>query len=144
MAEETLGRPRRSFWIISGAALVWNLIGMAAYVAYVTKSEEVIAAMPEAERAMYDNPEWVTAVFATAVTAGTIGSILLLLRRGWAVPVLALSLIAVVVQLIHLFTMSNAMQVAGAQSAVMPLLVTVVAAYLVWYARAAKAKDWLS
>jgi hypothetical protein len=143
MAEAMTDRPPRSFWILSGAALLWNLLGLMAYVTYVTMSEEAIAALPEAERIMYENPAWVTAAFATAVTAGTLGCILLLLRKGLALPVLIVSLGAVLLQMSHAFLLSDVVRVAGAQAAVMPVMVTVVAVLLAWYAWHAKQRRWL-
>lgn len=52
-------RPPRSFWIISILALVWNLIGIATSLMSLTTSDEMLAAMPEAERALHTNvPAW--------------------------------------------------------------------------------------
>ncbi|MEX2126488.1 MAG: hypothetical protein WD795_21515 [Woeseia sp.] len=144
MADESMDKPPRSFWIASGAALVWNLLGMMAYVMHVTMTNEAIAALPDAERMLYENtPAWATAAFATAVTAGTLGSVLLLLRKAWAVPVLIISLVAVLIQILHMVFMTSTMEVMGAQAAVMPILVALIAIFLVWYARGARTKGWL-
>ena len=71
-----------SFLVISGVALVWNILGALAYVVQVTMSPEALAQLPEAEQAIYANlPSWVTAAFAIAVWAGVAGSILLLLKK---------------------------------------------------------------
>lgn len=145
MAEVTIGGPPRSFWIISIVALLWNLLGVLAYVMQVTMSEEALAALPDAERMLYEDvPAWATAAFAVAVFAGTLGCLLLVLRNALAVQVLVLSLAGVVVQMFHNFFMSGAVDVLGMQAVAMPLLVIVIAAFLVWYASAAKAKGWLS
>ena len=74
--------PTRGFWIISGLALVWNLLGVANYLMSVTMDPEVLAALPEAEQALYaDIPAWVTSAFAIAVFSGTLASLALLLRK---------------------------------------------------------------
>lgn len=142
---ETAGRgiPRKFYWI-SALALAWNLAGVMAYVGQVTMSEETLAALPDAERLFYETmPAWVTAAFATAVTAGALGSLLLILRSPWALPVLGISLAAVLVQLAHGFFISDALEVLGASSLVLPLIITVVASYLIWFANDARQEGWL-
>lgn len=137
------GVPKKFYWI-SALALAWNLTGLMAYVAQVTMSAETLAAMPESERLFYETmPAWVTAAFATAVTAGALGSVLLILRSAWALPVLGISLAAVLVQLTHGLFVSDALAVLGASSLVLPLIITVVACYLIWFANSAKQEGWL-
>lgn len=137
--------PPRSFWIISVLALVWNLIGILTYLMSVTMSEEALAALPEAERALYsDIPAWVTAAYAIAVFGGTLGCVALLLRKAWAVPVLVGSLIAILVQMFHALALSDLIGVRGAGAAVLPLLIVAIAVYLVWFARSARARGWIA
>ena len=135
--------PKMFYWI-SGAALVWNLIGVAAYVGQMTMSPETLEALPEAERALYENvPAWVTSAFAIAVNAGALGCLLLLLRKAVALPVLILSLAAVLVQMFHAFFMTNSIEVLGAGAAIGPTFVIVIGIYLVWFANDAKQKGWI-
>ncbi len=141
---QNLATAPRSFWIISGVFLVWNLMGVMAYLMQVTMSDEAMTALPEAQRDLYLNtPAWATGAFAIAVFGGTLGCIFLLLRKSWAVPVLILSLIGVLVQMFHVFFMSPALEVLGAGSVVMPSLVTAGAIFLIWYARMARGRDWI-
>ena len=64
MNEEVTAAPPKMFYWVSGAALVWNLLGVMAYVGQVTMSPDVLQAMPEEQRALYENmPAWVTAAF---------------------------------------------------------------------------------
>lgn len=143
MSIETTQIPK-SYWFVSSLALVWNLLGFAAYVMQVTMTKEALMEMPEAERAMYENmPVWATSAFAVAVTAGTIGCILLLLRSSWAVPAFLLSIAAVFVQMYHAFVIAGAMDVIGPSSAIGPALVVAVGVGLIWYARSVKEKGWL-
>ncbi len=134
----------RSFWIVSGLFLVWNLMGVMAFVMQVTMSDEAKAALPEAQRDLYLNtPGWVNAAFAVAVLGGTLGCIGLLLRKSWAMPVLILSLAGVLIQMFHVFALSPALEVLGASSLGMPLLVIAGAIFLIWYARRARSRDWI-
>ncbi len=135
----------RSFWIVGGVALVWNLIGVARYVMQLRLTEDMLAALPEAERALYTNiPAWATSAFAVAVIAGAIGSVLLLMRSVWAVPAFLISLLGVLVQMYHAFAIADAIAVLGPASALVPTLIIGIGVGLIWYARSAKEKGWLT
>ena len=139
------GTPTRSFWIISAAALAWNLMGIASYLMTVTMSPETLNALPEAERALYAGvPTWVTSSYAIAVFGGTLACVLLLARKTWAVPGFVVSLAAILAQMGHAFFMTPMIEVRGATSALLPLSIIAVAIYLVWFSRSARAKSWLS
>ncbi len=133
-----------SFWIISGLALAWNLIGVASYLASVMISPEALETLTEAERALYsDTPAWVTGAYAIAVFAGTLASIALLLKKAWAAPLFVVSLVGILVQMGHGFFMSDMLAVQGAGAAVLPILIIIVAIYLLWYANECKKKGWI-
>ena len=141
---KTSGMPKW-FWAVAGGALVWNLLGVGAYVAQVTMSDEAIAALSEAEQALYRSvPAWATAAFATAVFGGAAASLLLLMRKGFATPVFGISLAGILVQMYHSFFVINSAAVYGPGSAVMPAMVLVIGAGLVWFSMQAKAKGWIA
>lgn len=136
--------PTRGYWIISGLALVWNLIGIMTFVMTVTLSDAALAAMPEAERALYEGtPGWVTAAYAVAVFAGTAGCVGLLLRKAWATPTFVVSLIAIIGQMGHALLASSMLEVQGSGAAVLPIMLIAIAAGLVAFARSAGTKGWL-
>jgi hypothetical protein len=138
-------KPATWFWIVSAIALVWNLMGVMAYIAQVTMSAETLQAMPENERALYESaPTWATAAFAIAVWGGVLGSILLLIRKKWATAVLIVSFIGIVVQMIHSFFISNSFEVYGPGGLAMPIMVLVFGAGLIWFSRKADANGWLN
>lgn len=144
MASQSLTMPPRSFWLISGLFLVWNLIGIMAFVMQTNMSQEALAALPEAQRTLYsDTPVWATTAFAVAVFGGTLGCLFLLMRKSWAVPVLILSLAGIAVQMFHDFVFSPSLEVLGAAGLFMPILVTAGAIFLVGYARRARDRDWI-
>ncbi len=79
-----------------------------------------------------------------AVVAGTLGSLLLLMRRRLALPLFWISLVAVVVLFGYCLFPGRMLEVLGpAQSLPMPILVTVVALLLVWFARRSIARGWI-
>jgi len=138
-------KPTTLFWIIGVAALVWNGLGVMSYIGQAYMTDEVRAALPEAERALYENiPTWVTAAFAIAVFGGLIGSAFLLMRKKLARPMFLLSLIAIVVQMSYNLFMSRAAEVYGPGSVVMPIMVILIGVFLLMYSKKTIAKGWLS
>lgn len=126
-------------------AFLWNLLGVLAYVMQVSMTPEMMAELPAEQRALYEAmPAWVTGAFALAVFGGALGSLLLILKKGLAVPVLVVSLAAVLVQMSYVFLLSDTIAVMGASSMIMPLVVIAIAIYLVVLGRSAKARGWLS
>ena len=145
MSEGSTGKLPTSFYIISGAALVWNLIGVMQYVMQVTITQEALNAMPEAKRMLVENaPVWATSAFAIAVNAGALGCLLLLLRQSWAFPVLITSLIGIVVQMSHSFFLAKSIESYGPVDAILPAMIIVVGIFLVWYSNGAKEKGWIN
>lgn len=144
MSEHASNKPTRWFWILAIAAMVWNLLGVMAYLMQVSMTDEALALLPDDKRLLYETvPAWAIAAFAIAVFAGALGCIALLLRKSWATPLFVLSLAGVLVQMFHSFFLSDALQVYGASGMVMPILVLVIAVWLVGFSRSAAAKGWL-
>ena len=145
MSEASSKTAPKWFMIVAGILLVWNLFGVMAYIMQVTMGPEALAALPEAQRQLYENtPVWATAAFAVAVNGGTLGCLLLILKRSLAGIFLQLSLAGVLVQMFHSFFISNAYEVFGPGGTVMPVMVLVIAVYLVFLAAKAKANHWTS
>ena len=138
-------KPAAWFWVVSALALVWNVMGVMAYLAQVMMSPEALQAMPENERALYESvPAWATGAFAVAVWGGALGCLLLLLRKKLAKPVLVLSLIGIIVQMVHSLALSNSMEVYGPGGLIMPVMVLVIGVGLIWFSGKATAHGWLA
>ncbi len=143
MSESMKNKAPAWFVIVVLLLLVWNLLGVIAYIMQVTMTPEALAALPEAQRQLYENtPQWATAAFAIAVNGGALGCLLLLLRRNLAALFLKASLLGVLVQMFHSFFISNSFEVFGPGGLVMPVLVIVIAVYLVMLAGKARANRW--
>lgn len=126
-------------------ALLWNLIGCAAYLADVTLTPEDVAKMSAAQQALYDSrPAWAVAATAIAVWGGAAGCVGLILRRRWATPLLIASLAGVIVQDIGLFGMTDVVAQEGPKVLVLQGLVLLIAIGLVLLARKATARGWLA
>ena len=144
MNHETMAKPPVWFWIVSGLALVWNLLGVMAYIMQVTMTDEAMSKLPEADQAaMATLPSWYMAAFATAVFAGALGCLALLLRKKWATLLLVLSFAAVVIQQIYFFGMTDLGSKQHGGQLVMTIAIPVVGLLLVLLARSATAKGWL-
>ena len=145
MSDVINGKPSTNFWIIGGAALVWNLIGLVFYIGEVTMTPEALAALTDAQQEFFvTTPIWSTAAFAIAVNAGVLGSLFLLLRKIWAVPMFAFSLAAIVVKDVDAFVLRDAYSVLGVGSLIIPSMVFVIGIALLLYARMTKECGWLS
>lgn len=138
-------KPPVWFWVVSVIALLWNLMGVAAYLGDAYTSVEQLEQMTQEQRALFEGrPAWVTAAFAIAVFAGAIGSIALLIRKKWAKPLLVLSLIAALGQFVYNTFMTNTIEVMGNQAIIFPILVLGFGLYLIFFAKKGIQKGWLS
>jgi len=135
MSDELNGKPPLSYYVIAGLFLAWNLIGLMFYYMQVTMTPEVMAAnfTPEQVAFMNNEPVWATAAYATAVNAGVVGAILLLFRKSLARPLFILSFIAVLLQDLNAFVLSNAIEVWGTSGLYLPTVVIVICIAEIWY-----------
>lgn len=137
-------KPATWFWVVSGIAFFWNLLGVMAYIQQVTMSPEAMSALPDAERALYQSvPSWATGAFAIAVWGGALGSLLLLLKKKLAAPVLILSFVGIAVQMYHSLFIANSIEVYGPGGMIMPIMVVVIGAGLIWLSRKATVLGWI-
>ena len=143
---ENNNQPAASYWIIAVVLLLWNLIGLMFYYMQVTMTPDVMAQnFNEAQQAwLMNEPAWATAAYATAVTAGVIGAILLLLRKAWALPLFIVSFVAVLIQDFEAFVLSDVVSVWGTSAFTLPAVVIVICIFEIWYSNSAKAKGWLT
>lgn len=130
---------RAPIWLTAAAlgGSAWNIFGIVQFAGSVTATEASLIASgftPEQAAVMTGYPAWMTFAFALGVFGGFAGSILLLLRRPAAVPVLLASVVAYVALWIGdaLFGVFAAM---GAQQVAILTLVVAIAAALYALAR---------
>ncbi|MCP4456622.1 MAG: hypothetical protein GY816_01130 [Cytophagales bacterium] len=133
------------YWIVSIVALLWNSMGVSEYLRQAYMTAEELAKLPADVQEMYpDVPAWVTATFAIAVFGGTIGAILLLLRKRLAVVIFGLSLLGVIVQWTYLLFVAKIEGLTDGGQIVMPILIPLFSVLFVWFAKTAKDKGWIS
>ena len=87
------------FWIVAVLAVLWNLFGVFSFYYHLSATPEVVATWPAEQQTLFAAmPRWLFVPFAVATVGGLVGSLGLLWRRRWAVPMLLVSLLAIVVQ----------------------------------------------
>ena len=95
----------------------------------VLMTEEAIESMPESQQHLYrDMPLWVNIVFAGEVFGGLLGSISLLLKKKWALPLFVISLLGVLAQTTNIWFLTDAITAMGAPAIVMPLVAIIIGA----------------
>jgi hypothetical protein len=128
---------------VAVVALIWNLLGCAAYLADVTLTPADVAKMTPDQQALYAaRPAWAVGATAVAVWFGAAGSVGLMLRKKWSVPLLLASLAGLIVQDAALF--GFAASKVGPLAVVLQLLVLIIAIGLVMLARKGTRQGWLS
>jgi hypothetical protein len=123
-------------------ALLWNLIGCAAYLMDVTLTPEAVAAMSPDQQALYAaRPAWAVAVYAIAVWGGALGCVGLIMKKRWAKGALLASLLGLIAQDIALFGMSPV----AIETSVYALqgMVLMIAVLLLLLANRAARQGWL-
>ena len=141
---ETNQKPATWFWVVSILALIWNIMGVMAYLGQAYMTDEAMAALPQEQQDLYAaTPAWVTGAFAIAVFAGFIGCLALVLRKKWATPLLMLSLLGVIAQQIYNFGIAKMHTVMGSGSVIMSVFVLLISILLIAFARSSTAKGWL-
>ena len=134
-----IGKPRTPwwFWVVSGIALLWNLMGVGAYISDMTMShEDMVKNYGQAlADAAASQPVLVTGAYAFAVFGGALGCLLLLLRKKIAIWPLLISLIAVLVQQAYSWFGTDIMDAMPMGNKIMYISIVVIAVLLVWFAR---------
>jgi len=133
------------FRIVSVIALLWNLMGCAAFAAEMLIQEEMMKTMsPEVQEWARGIPSWIYVFYFLGVSCGTLACIGLLVRKSWATPLFAVSLVAVVIQMGYTMFIAKGSDVLGAADKIMSLVVIVLAALLLWLSMHARKQGWMS
>ena len=142
MATAAPAAPPAWFRIVALLAVLWNAFGVFQYLSTVGLFGDPMAGMNEVQRAAAENlPAAIIGAFAIGTFAGLIGSLGLLLRKGWALPLLVLSLLALLALEGWIVFLSGALDAFGGIG--LPATIVLVAALLAWLAYHARQRGWL-
>ena len=132
------------FKVVAVIALLWNLLGCLAFAMDLRMTPEDVAALPEAQQALYAaRPGWAVVATAVAVIGGALGCLGLLLGRKWAFVLLLLSLAGILVQDYGLFVLADGASLAGPAAVIMQAIVLAVGVGLVLLGRKGIVRGWL-
>ncbi len=140
MNDETVGQVHWSFWVICIVSLIFNAMGDINY--FVQVNADSLDSFPVHYRPIIEGrPAWATGAFAVAVFGGSLGSVLLLLRKPAAFYVFIASLLGVIVTMVHIFGVAGFSSLEVWMGVLMQLVVTV---FLVWYSKLVEHKRWVN
>ena len=123
------------------ASVLFMMFGCAQYLIEVTTDE---AKLPLDQRAMYAAiPVWMWAAFATAVWIGLAGAVMLLLRKRVAVPLLGVSLLAVLVQFSAYFVAPRLRELVSSDMLLVPIVIVAVTWTIFWFSYHSRKRGWL-
>lgn len=137
-------KPPVWFYIVAIVLLLWGLAGCASLYAHFAIGPDMDPNANDYDRALYKAlPMWLNIAYVTAVLAGLLGSVGLLMRAKWAGTLYLLSLIAVMVQFGYMFAATDIIAVKGVWTTYFPAFIFAMALFQLWFAGFAKKRGWL-
>lgn len=132
------------FYVVSGVAFLWNIIGAAAVIMNFMITAEGLASLPAEQQQLYaDTPTWSSYGSLVAVAAGSIGCLALLFKNAWAYTLFMLSVVGLIVQNIGIFIIVDAISILGETVLIMQGFVALIAIGLIFLAKHAISKKWI-
>lgn len=137
-------KPPTWFMVVAVIALLWNLMGVFAYLGEAFITPEMLEALPDEQRDMIENrPAWATAAYALAVWGGFLGCLLLVLKRKLAQMILIVSFLGVLVQMAYNLFMAESTVTYGPGEMIMAVMIPLISIGLVLMAKKGIANEWL-
>lgn len=126
------------FWLVCLIGLPWNAFG--AYDYFMSQSGGAAylrsAGMNEAQIAYFGAmPAWAISVWAIGVWGAVAGTLLLLVRSKWALPVYVISFLAFLLSLVYTYALSDGAKIMG-NGWIMSLVIAAGCIFFIWYASA--------
>lgn len=144
MASSFAQKPPAWFTIVAVILLLWGLAGCVSLYLHFAYGPDIDPNATDWDRAYFAAlPMWLNVDYVIAVGAGVLGSIALLMRSKWAVPLYWVSLAAVILQFGYIFLATDIIAVKGAWTTYFPAFILAMALLQVWFAGRAKRRGWL-
>jgi hypothetical protein len=133
------------FSVVAVLALIWNSLGIMAFIAHMMMTPEKLAELPQAEQNLHTAiPVWALVAFAFAVFAGALASLALVMKKMICYRLFIVSFIGVIVQMFHSFFIGNSFDVYGPSGMIMPIMVIVIAFVLVRFSAKGINNNWFN
>ena len=137
-------KPPVWFWVVTVILLLWNLMGLLAFIVEASMPEAVTAELNDTQLEIYNNrPSWYMFNFAIAVISATLSCILLLARKKFAVTLAVVSLISILISSAQTVS-SGALDVVETVDQTLFYLVMLLDVVLVLFAIHTSRKRWVS
>ena len=142
MDDQFKPRPVAPWYVFAAiGSLVFMLLGCIALFMHLTADP---AMLPLDQRALFEaEPSWVVASSCVGFVAGAIGSLLLLMRRKFAEPILLVSLLAMLVWLAGMAGTPQFRDLLSPNQIALVLVVVAVVWTIYWFARHSRQRQWL-
>jgi hypothetical protein len=142
MDEHYAPRPVAGWYMPAAiASLLFMGLGCVAYVMHVLTDP---ATLPLEERTAFEAlPAWVVGAQAVAVWVGLAGTVLLVMKRKLAEPLMLVSLIAVLVWLAGLLLATEVRESMSANDLLVAIVVVALTWTIFWFARHSRQREWL-
>jgi len=133
------------YWIVAVLAVLWNGFGAFDYYMTQSRNADYLAAFTPEQLAYFTSfPTWFSAVWALSVFGALLGSLLLLLRNGLAIPVFILATLCYAIALVYNFGLSGGMEIMGIAGVITSLIIGLILIGLLILARWAKSRGILT
>jgi len=123
------------------ASLLFMALGCIMYLTQVLADPAQMT--PDQSAAFEALPTWVIGAQAVAVWVGAAGALLLVLRKKLAVPLLLVSLVAVLVWLAGLMLTTGVRENMSANDLLVAIVVVAMTWTIFWFARHSRQRQWL-
>jgi hypothetical protein len=121
-------------WIVGLISLLWNAMGAFDYSATELRLEFYMSQFTQEQLDyFYGFPAWVIAAWAIGVWGSLLGSIGLLLRKRWAVPLFGIAILGLAVTTLYNAVLSNGFEIMGDGAAVFTAVIWVIEVLLLLY-----------
>jgi hypothetical protein len=129
------------FKLAAIASVIFMAIGCAGYLASVLTDP---SSLPVDQRNLMEaRPIWMIAAYAIAVWVGLAGSVLLLMRRKLAEPLLLLSLVTAVLTFLPYAVVPAVSDLVTTNDIAVAVVVLAITWTIYWFARHSRQRGWL-
>ncbi len=132
-------------WVVGIVSLLWNAMGALDYTMTEIGNPTYMGQFSAEELAYFNGfPAWSVAFWALGVWGALTGSVLLLLRKRWAVTAFGISVIGLIGTSLYQFTSDMPASLRTPGMMVFTAMIFVVTLGLLWYARRMRAHALLT
>lgn len=132
------GKAPWHLWVVGVIAVLWNAVGVVDFTLTQLGNEAYLKDFTAEQLAYFKSfSPWAVIAWGAGVYGGFIGSILLLARRGLAVPVFLVSILGVILTSLYSHVINDGAKVmgGGAGAAIFSAVIFIIAVLLWLYAR---------